>query len=149
MKSMEVLKDMAKRQCFWKKKKHITSTVHWFHQYLRFADHAEILEKPSRDRCVFGAAQIGLGWRRCCRCAMCLRPFFVTMQIVCRLFHMSLVVPCTNVTIQHGLKYAAWKEEDNQTKSSCGSMKISKTFQITFFFKGCYAHQAFFNIMSM
>lgn len=59
---------------------------------------------------------------------------------MCRSFHVSLAVPCTNVTIQHGLKYAAWMEQD-KTKPSCVSM-IYKTFQIFFFFKGCYAHQA-------
>ena len=68
-----------------------------------------------------------------------LRPFLVMIQIMCRLFHVSLAVPCTNVTIQHGLKYAAWMERD-KTKSSCVSMKIYKTFH--FFFKGCYAPQA-------
>lgn len=63
-------------------------------------------------------------------------PFLVMMQVMCRLFHVSLAVPCTNVTIQHGLKYAAWMEQD-KTKLSCVSIKIYKTFQF-FFFKGCY-----------
>lgn len=83
--------------------------------------------------CVFGVAQIGLGWRRRCPCAMRSRPrpLFVATQIMCRLFHVSLAVPCTNVTIQHGLTYAAWMEQD-KTKSSRVSMKMSNTVQIFF-----------------
>lgn len=135
MKSRKLLKDVAVRRGSWKEA-HIYR-VHWFvfFKYLRFADHSKILEKPSHDRCVISFAQIGLGWRRCCNCAMRSCPFLVMIQIMCRLFHVSLAVPCTNVTIQHGLKYAAWMEQD-KTKSSCVSTKIRyKTFQIFFFFK--------------
>lgn len=60
--------------------------------------------------CAFSFAQ-------CCNCAMRSCPFSVTMQIMCRSFHASFAVPCTNVTIQHGLKYAAWMEQDKTSVS--------------------------------